>query len=170
MGLKWTPQYQYSRYHMLTYRVIHVIGRMEWSFFSHHMELLIYAFPFFYHFENSIQNQLRFYLYKISEKSEGVIKNSYDQLVASPNLWRPLWRHQTGWKSSVNEEKGTRTMTNMAKGAMCQKLLRWKCPICHIWRNNLVTLDNPIKVKIERINYLFGKTTVLTYTLLFSAS
>ena len=61
-------------------------------------------------------------------------------------------------------------MTNMAKGAMCQKLLRWKCPICHIWRNNLVTLDNPIKVKIERINYLFGKTTVLTYTLLFSAS
>lgn len=48
-------------------------------------------------------------------------------------------------------------MTNMAKGAMCQKLLRWKCPICHIWRNNLVTLDNPIKVKLERINHLFGK-------------
>ena len=48
-------------------------------------------------------------------------------------------------------------MTNMAKGAMCQKFLRWKCPICHIGRNSLSPIDNPLKVKMEEIIYLFGR-------------
>jgi len=139
---------------------------------NYHFFLIVWNYWFMhFHFSiTSIQNQLRFYLYKISEKSEGVIKNSYDQLVASPNLWRPLWRHLPGWKSSVNEEKGIRTMTNMAKGAICQKLLRWKCPIWHIWRNSLSPIDNPIKVKIEQITDLFQKNTVLTYTILCGVS
>ena len=45
----------------------------------------------------------------------------------------------------------------MAKGAMCQKLLRWKCPICHIGRNSISPIDHPIKVKMEEIIYLFGR-------------